>query len=79
MGRHCFSHKYGIYATLEDSKLACFKDANCLGVYDNDCDKQPPFGLCPTSYDYEDSKDLPVSCVYDKLGDLNCNVKGIHR
>ena len=65
-----------MYATLKDSKMACIQDDNCIGVYDNDCDNEPPFALCPTSYDYEDSKDKPLSCVYDKLGNLKQKKRG---
>ena len=72
MGKHCFLHQYGNYATLENSKQACIQDDNCLGVYDNDCDNEPPFTLCPTSKtDYDDSNHSPLSCVYNKLGNLS--------
>ena len=54
----------GYYANLRDAELVCSKDANCLAIYDSQCDEKS-FSLCTKKAKFINSKS---SCVYEKQG-----------
>ena len=58
---HCYDEKYGEYETLDEAKVVCHSDSNCIAVYDNSCDNKNAFYLCPKGLPLEDS---PTSCIY---------------
>ena len=65
VSRHCFDDKYGEYTTLEEAKFACASDEKCEKVYDQGCDDEGAYTLCPwNSTNFESS----VSCIYTKPG-----------
>ena len=62
---HCFDERYGSYKSLEEALLVCAADKNCGKVYDQGCNNEDDYALCPFK-----SKELvsTVSCMYAKPG-----------
>ena len=62
---HCdpLKDKYGNFPTLKSAQLACISDTNCNAVYDEHCDNEGEFFLCPTTTSLQSSQH---SCVYEK-------------
>eukprot|EP01045_Picozoa_sp_COSAG04_P027025 COSAG04_NODE_3876_length_2456_cov_2.353415_1_plen_584_part_10 len=58
---HCFNARYGSYSTRVEAAVACAADSGCYGVYDQSCDGNGTFHLCPSST-LESS--AMGSCVY---------------
>ena len=54
---------YGRYDTLVKAKLACSSDANCFAVYNDVCDHNGVFSLCPVAIKTITSDS---SCLYVK-------------
>ena len=63
--KHCdpLKDKYGNFPTLKSAQLACISDTNCNAVYDEHCDNEGEFFLCPTTTSLQSSQH---SCVYEK-------------
>ena len=61
--KSCYDNKYGSFATMQDAKLVCLEDSKCIGVYDQHCDGENSFSLCPREHDLESSTS---SCTYIK-------------
>ena len=57
--------RYGYPSNFLLAKQACDSDRRCRGVYDNLCDDEDAFRLCPWSGYMETSSS---SCVYEKMG-----------
>merc|ERR1711879_970491 len=81
-GQHCDDHTIGkAYQTMIDAEVACRKNKQCSGVYDNKCDglttqfgsKAAGFRLCDSNFDLASSED---SCVYEKDHDLTAKLGG---
>ena len=60
--------KYGNYFSLKSAKSACSVDINCKAVYDEHCDNEGTFYLCPATATLESSQH---SCVYEKSKYIN--------
>ena len=63
--KHCdpLKDKYGKFPTLKSAQSACISDTNCNAVYDEHCDSEGEFYLCPTTASLQSSQH---SCVYEK-------------
>ena len=63
--KHCdpLKDKYGNFPTLKSAQSACLSDINCNAVYDEHCDNEGEFYLCPTTTSLQSSQH---SCVYEK-------------
>lgn len=72
MGKQCQMNGYRQSYSKEDARRKCSSDNSCFGVYDNYCDNEPPFFLCPKLNEdlfvLEDSIANPLSCVDVKEG-----------
>ena len=55
--------KYGYYSSLKSAQSACSLDIDCKAVYDEHCDNEGEFYLCPTTTSLQSSQH---SCVYEK-------------
>ena len=61
----CFTtNQYGSYELLNFAELACENDAECIGIYDDHCDRKGPFQLCKYGIFEQDS--YTPSCIYQK-------------
>ena len=64
-GSKCLeSNRHGSYELLNFAELACEGDADCIGIYDEHCDRKGPFQLCINGYLAQDS--YTSSCLYQK-------------
>jgi len=61
--KHCYYDKYGSYETLDEAIVACNSDKNCSKVYDDGCDNEGPFALCPRK---SAELNASLSCLYVK-------------
>ena len=67
-GMYC-SPPGDVYGTLQEAKIQCLTDDNCVKVLDLHCDNEGNFYLCPAS-----SGELPdvfvpdLDCMYTKPG-----------
>ena len=73
--KHCNSNKYLKSATYSQAMSACNADFNCRGIYDDGCNSNGEFFLCPMSAVLEThhvgiSKEtisyFGEDCVYEK-------------
>ena len=60
--------KYGNFPTLKSAQSACLSDINCNAVYDEHCNNEGEFYLCPTTTSLQSSQH---SCVYEKGKNIN--------
>ena len=57
------SNIYTRYNKLSEAKIACGRDAKCIGIYDPSCDKNGPFMLLKNSFVTSFSS---TNCIYKK-------------
>ena len=75
--KHCdpLKDKYGNFPTLKSAQSACLSDINCNAVYDEHCDNEGEFYLCPTTTSLQSSQH---SCVYDKGKNIISQLTNLH-
>ena len=57
------SNTYGYHEKLNFAEIACEKDSQCIGIFDESCDKNGPFSLLKNGFM------TPIStsnCLYKK-------------
>ena len=69
------SNKYNNYHYLSFAEFACEKDTNCIGIIDDNCDRDGPFQLCKNGYIKLDS-DTISNCIYQKKNYQKKNYSG---
>ena len=59
------SSEYESHELLDFAKISCIEDRHCIGITDDNCDKNGTFHLCKTGYLTSDS--YTPSCIYQKM------------